>query len=319
MLALSSICLSATDPAPPKFDAIIVAGGGIDGSGLPLPWVLSRLDAALNRSSETEHFLTLSRGTTHEPPPLDMNGFPIDEAQASTNYLVQRGIDRTRIVQDTWSLDTIGNAAFARLMHAEPRRWKKMLVITSDWHMARTRAIFDWIFSLPPQPSSPFELEYHESPADLPDYVLQARVRREAESLAVLQTATIPRVTDLVGLHQYIFSNHSAYAAGTQSYDAGEDAEIAASYKGRDAADDDPDISGAFDNLVPYAGSSAARHRRAASSSAAHVLAAGDGAAAPKQQQQQQQRRQRRQQRARREQLEKAAAEMWRAVAQRGR
>ena len=110
MLALSSsLCLSAADSAPPKFDAIIVAGGGIDGSGLPLPWVLTRLDAALNRSSETEYFLALSRGTTHEPPPLDMNGFPIDEAQASTNYLVQRGIDRKRILQDTrttWSVTT---------------------------------------------------------------------------------------------------------------------------------------------------------------------------------------------------------------------
>lgn len=234
----------------------------------------------------------------HEPPPLDPNGFPIDEAQASTRYLVQRGIDSKRILQDTWSLDTIGNAAFARLMHAEPRKWKRMLVVTSDWHMRRTKAIFDWVFSLPPQPSPPFELEYHEAPADMPDYVLRARTRREAESLATLQS-TIGRVTNLAQLHTYLFSNHSAYAAGTQSFDAGEDAEVAASYKGRDAADDDPDANGQLDNLIPVA---SARHRAAA----AHVLLAA-GTAAPQQ----------RARRARREQLEKAAEEMWRAVAQR--
>ena len=310
-LLSSSLCLSATvDRAtvdtPPanrtRYDAIIIAGGGIDTAGLPLPWVVSRLDAALHRSSETDLFLALSRGTTHEPPPLDVNGFPIDEAQASTSYLVQHGIDRKRILQDTWSLDTIGNAAFARLMHAEPRRWKRVLVVTSDWHMARTRAIFDWIFSLPPHPTPQFELEYHESPADMPDYVLQARARREAESLATLQK-TIASVTDLAQLHQYIFSNHSAYAAGAQSFDANEDAEIAASYKGRDAADDDPDTNAQLDNLIPVA--SSARFRRAASGTA-HVLAAGEAAVAPPQQQ--------RAWRARREQLEKAAEEMWRAV-----
>ena len=68
-------------PAPEHYDAIIIAGGGLEPSGAPLPWVLGRLDAAINRSSEADFFLALSRGTTHEPPPLDANGFPIDEAK----------------------------------------------------------------------------------------------------------------------------------------------------------------------------------------------------------------------------------------------
>ena len=43
---------------------------------------------------------------------------------------------------ESWSLDTIGNAAFARLFHAELRAWRRIHIITSDFHLARTEAIF---------------------------------------------------------------------------------------------------------------------------------------------------------------------------------
>jgi hypothetical protein len=219
-------------PAPEHYDAIIIAGGGLEPSGAPLPWVLGRLDAAINRSSEADFFLALSRGTTHEPPPLDANGFPIDEAKASADYLVAHGIEPKRVLQDTWSLDTIGNAAFARLMHAEPRGWQRLMVVTSDWHMNRTRAIFEWVFSLPPTPSPPYKMEYVSSPAMMEGGVLLARSQREAESLAQLQEGPIAKVTSLKELHAYLFANHSAYAAAAVSYDAKEDAAVAASYKG---------------------------------------------------------------------------------------
>ena len=91
------------------YDAIVICGGGLEAdTGAPLPWVLGRLNTAINRSAEAEFLLALSRGTTHEPPPLDANGFPIDEAKASADYLVQHGIEPKRVLEDTWSLDTIG-------------------------------------------------------------------------------------------------------------------------------------------------------------------------------------------------------------------
>jgi len=227
--ALASSLLAA--PSLPKYDAALILGGGIDEAGQPLDWVKARLDMALDMSDDVSYFLTLSRGTTHEPPPLDSNAFPVDEATASEKYLLERGVAPERIIKDTWSLDTIGNAAFARLMHAEPRQWQRMAVITSDWHMNRSKAIFEWVFKMPPRPTPMFIMDYVESPGMIPADVLDARLAREAESLEGLKV-TMAQVPDLPHLHQYIFVNHSAYAAGAESFDANEDKSVAASYKG---------------------------------------------------------------------------------------
>ena len=128
---------------------MIVPGGGLT-DGKPHPWVVARLDAALVHSAQTDYFLVLSRGTTHKPPPLDSAGFPVDESAASARHLVSRGVAPSRVLLESWSLDTIGNAAFARLMHSEPREWTDLLVVTSEIHLPRTRAIFEWVFTLPP-------------------------------------------------------------------------------------------------------------------------------------------------------------------------
>ena len=62
-------------------------------------------------------------------------------------------------------LDTIGNAAFARLMHSDIRGWRSLLVITSASHMARTRRIFDWVFTLPPGPAAQAALAAARKPS----------------------------------------------------------------------------------------------------------------------------------------------------------
>ena len=41
-----------------------------------------------------------------------------------------------------------GNGYFALTQHAIPRRWRRMAVVTSDFHMPRSRAIFEWVFGL---------------------------------------------------------------------------------------------------------------------------------------------------------------------------
>ena len=97
---------------------------------------------------------------------------------------MRRGVAPERVLLESWSLDTIGNAAFARLMHADlaqarssprdrrevrsylragrwaeivPRyrrgpadgphlaQWRRMLVVTSDFHLPRTRAMFELV------------------------------------------------------------------------------------------------------------------------------------------------------------------------------
>lgn len=196
------------------FDAVIVPGGGLDQvTKEPHAWVISRLDAALKYSNRTKYFIVLSRGSTHKPPPLDSDGFPITEAAASARYLRDNGvIDPDRILLDTWSLDTIGNAFFARRMICQPLNLKKLCVITNEFHMPRTRVIFDWIFSqLDPWGVA---MTYHTTPdVGLPHEQFTLRSQKEQSSLRALTASTIPKHNTFGKLTSFLLMHHGAYNA----------------------------------------------------------------------------------------------------------
>lgn len=196
-----------------KFDAVVIPGGGIDeNTGLPQPWVCARLDAALKLRDQAKYFIVLSRGTTHKPPPKDRAGFCIDEAAASAKYLLDNGIDSVeRILMDRWSLDTIGNAFFARAMICDPMKLKRLCVITSLFHMPRTRTVFDWVFTLDRRES---DIEYVVT-ADSGMSAAQssARTEKEQQSLRTLVTNTIPSIGSVEQLANFVFTAHRAYSS----------------------------------------------------------------------------------------------------------
>ena len=207
--------LISTPVQATKWDAIIVPGGGLEEDGQPYEFVRARLDAALLHDAETEAYIVLSRGTTHKPPPRNARGFPVDESVASAQYLVEHGVEPSRILQDTWSVDTVGNVAFARLMLTQPRGWRRLLVITSEFHMPRTRALFDWIFGLPPRGQG-VELSFESVPEQgMHEAAREARAQKEAQALTSLRTGAMARVKDLTGLHRFVFQEHRAYAAAS--------------------------------------------------------------------------------------------------------
>lgn len=215
-LSLSPIGWWALSPSPVRYDALIVPGGGLDDEGRPLAWVERRLDAALHHDQEAALYLVLSRGTTHRPAPRDRVGFEIDEAAASAKYLMDRGVAPSRILLESWSLDTIGNAAFARIFHADILGWRRCLVLTSALHMPRTRTIFEWVFSLPPRRHWPVRLEFEEVPDEevgaIAPAAAAARHAKEQESLAQLRQ-TAAAITTLPQLHSFLFMRHNAYSA----------------------------------------------------------------------------------------------------------
>lgn len=218
--------LTESEAMAKSYDAIIIPGGGLDPlTHLPQKWVLARLDVALKLSSRTKYFVALSRGTTHRPPPLDARGFPILESSASAKYLMEHGVDDPkRVLLDGWSLDTIGNAFFARCMICEPMRLKRCCIITSSFHMPRTRATFDWVFSLD---GSQFDMDYCITPdVGLNDDQLNARTEKEKSSLITLQQKTIPRIDTLEKLSAFLFHEHGAYNAQAILTNAAESKEI---------------------------------------------------------------------------------------------
>jgi uncharacterized SAM-binding protein YcdF (DUF218 family) len=198
-----------------QYDAILIPGGGsqrtVDPASLP-PWTVSRLDAALSlfRAGYQGYFLTLSGGTTHVPNFLDSDGFPVFEAMSAAQYLMLYGVPAGRIVREYASYDTIGNAYFARVQHTDPAGWRKLLVITSDFHMPRTSAIFQWVFGL--DESSEYSLDFLSVlDVGLDADALAARRDREQASLQSLGPK-IERLQTMRALHRWLYSEHTAYA-----------------------------------------------------------------------------------------------------------
>ena len=139
---------------------IAVLGGGLTDQGLVPPHTELRLQKAVELYRHHEQLIpnsaviiTLSGGTPHKPPPVDKRGFPVWEAAAAARRLIALGVPAHHILEENFSLDTVGNAYFLRAVHLDPAGFNQLLVITNNWHMPRTRAIFSHILSLPARSS----------------------------------------------------------------------------------------------------------------------------------------------------------------------
>jgi hypothetical protein len=193
----------------PRFDAILIPGGGVREGGVLPPWSVQRFERALELQSG-EPLVCLSAATTHRPPPLDAGGFPIYESTAGARYLMERGIAPEQIRMETVSLDTIGNAYFSKLIHVDPAGWIRLVIVTSEFHMPRTEAVFRWVYGMGP---GTYELQF-ESSADtgMDEDLLQARRAKESEGLkGLLELAQTVRRRE--ELHEWVFTRHAAYKA----------------------------------------------------------------------------------------------------------
>ena len=211
------------------YDAVVVVAGGIEDDGTLPEWVLSRLDfaaaeyarhAAARPDAVPPTYVVLSGSATpHKPPPTARGGFTYHESTAMAEYLMERwDVPASALLKDTASMDTIGNAYFSLLLHAAPRGWRAVRVITSAFHMGRTRAAFEWVFGLygGADGTAKIELAFHATPDyGLSAEVVAARAEREAASEAALR-ANQARVATLPAFAEWLYTTHMCYAVGRQ-------------------------------------------------------------------------------------------------------
>jgi uncharacterized SAM-binding protein YcdF (DUF218 family) len=191
-----------------EFDAVLIPGGGLTDSGEWPRYAIARLDRALAHSAE--YFIALSAGTPHRPQNLDAHGYPIYEAMPAARYLRDHGIPERQILTETFSYDTIGNAFFTRLVHTDPRGLRKLHIVNSQFHMQRTEAIFRWVFGL--SPSSGYELSFETvDNAGVSEEALDLRAAKERAALEQIKQIS-QRISTLSQLHQWMYTEHGAYA-----------------------------------------------------------------------------------------------------------
>ena len=215
------------------YDAVVVVAGGIEDDGTLPAWVVSRLDfaaaeyarhAAARPDATPPTYVVLSGSATpHKPPPVARGGFTYHESTAMAEYLMRRwDVPAAALLKDTASMDTIGNAYFSLTLHAAPREWRAVRVVTSRFHMGRTRAAFEWVFGLSGGGQDEgggapkIELAFHATPDDgLSPEVVAARAEREAASEAALR-ANQARVATLPAFAEWLYTTHMCYAVGRQ-------------------------------------------------------------------------------------------------------
>jgi hypothetical protein len=192
----------------PVYDAILILGGGVRLGGELPPWARSRYDLGLELETG-EPIICLSAGTTHRPLVIDEHGFPTFECVAGAQYMMSRGIPASRLFIETASWDTIGNAYFSKVIHVDPAGWRKLLIITSEFHMPRTREIFEWLYGLDPARS--YEMHFAPSRDNGFDAeTLAARRDKEMQGLSQFRMNT-EGVQTLDELHRWLFTRHAAY------------------------------------------------------------------------------------------------------------
>lgn len=177
-----------------KVDTIIVLGGGINPEGKLPDWVVSRLEKAYklyqNRISST--ILVSGKGR---------DNYPITEAEAMSAYLQQRGVPITDILSEYFSTDTLQNAYFSRVIHADPLEFHSVIVITNQFHLMRSKQIFGHVFDS-------YDMHYETVGNDgIPNQELEMRAFTE-NKLIEFYSKMFDSISkgDLKGFYDFIFN-----------------------------------------------------------------------------------------------------------------
>src|SRR5688572_16338100 len=135
--------ISSPAPAPETqakaspADVIIVLGGGVRRDGTLT--VVSR--------ARVEHALALYR--IGVAPRLIMTGKcgfflkkPVTEAASMAGYARQHNIPADAILIEEHARHTLGNACLTREHFLAPNHWRRVHIVTSDFHARRAEALF---------------------------------------------------------------------------------------------------------------------------------------------------------------------------------
>ena len=192
-------------------DTILVLAGGLNEYNKNHQWVIRRLDLALALyRQKPRKIICLGGGTYHKPPCQNHLGYVIHESTACAQYLLDQGVDPKDLTREWSSYDTIANAFFSLLNFAIPLQLKDILVITSDFHMPRTKAIFHWIYSLTNNHDLTNLGFLSVNSRDLDENIIKVRLQREKQSLLNLKDK-IRKIRTLEEFHQWFFTEHKAY------------------------------------------------------------------------------------------------------------
>jgi uncharacterized SAM-binding protein YcdF (DUF218 family) len=130
----------------------VVLGAGLEDDGSPTETTLARADAAASLARERDMAVIVSGSHGDGPAPQHT------EAYLMAERLVAKGISGSRIFLEDESRDTVANAALVAERYLAGIAPRRLVIVTSPFHVARALAIFAMVLG----PSWP--LEAHLAP-----------------------------------------------------------------------------------------------------------------------------------------------------------
>ncbi|KAA3617229.1 MAG: YdcF family protein [Calditrichaeota bacterium] len=161
--------------------AAIVLGGGIKITKdpehkrvyEPENQVKDRLGKALQLYLDGQVGFIITTGNYSKRVGIDSSVIgPKNEAEVGKEYLLQNFVTNSKTIKNQFaakilfekkSLDTIGNAWFSKQECLIPNNIKECIIITSDFHLERSKLCFDWV--LGPE----YKIDYIGLDSDLKD------------------------------------------------------------------------------------------------------------------------------------------------------
>ena len=174
---------------------------------------LDRLNCSLNiyNSNSNPNIKIVCTGGFGE----HFNKTILPHAKHAQHYLINKRIPKESFAEIIESKNTFEDLTLAKPI-IEKYKPVYIIIVTSDFHMPRTRSIFEWVFGLSPRPV-PFHLTFQGVQDEgLSGGALQSRRQKEEESLKAL-TPVIDRIQSMDEFHRFLFMEHRAYSAGQSS------------------------------------------------------------------------------------------------------
>jgi uncharacterized SAM-binding protein YcdF (DUF218 family) len=125
--------VSKTVPSSENYDAIIVLGAQVYADGSPSVQLSWRLDAAWEAYSR-KAVPVVACGAQGKDEPMT-------EAEAMKIYLLNKGVPEKDILTDPESFNTRQNLTNASKLLKNRPEIKKVLIVTSDYHLPRSMAL----------------------------------------------------------------------------------------------------------------------------------------------------------------------------------
>lgn len=156
---------------------LVILGGGVDENEEITPHSRLRHDVAVKLYADYDYIICSSYKTYKEKAKNQVKS----EALAGKEYLVKNGVNPKKILLEEKSKDTFSNAYYTRELTNDLKfNITKITVVTSKFHMPKTKVVFDIVF-----PKNEFDIDYIESENGKIDPLeLQNRILNEKEVIS---------------------------------------------------------------------------------------------------------------------------------------